>query len=749
MDRPLAPLTPVVLGISLWLSAPLAAVESPKLVPDPSLGNVDGKAAIAGWPFAPDSDEFLSPFGLEMVLVLTGDQDKELRFPAGTWVAPPPGQYKLWLEGDGRMSPGFIVLNYSAAKFQDAGRVLALPLVPAGTVKLVRTPQRTESVLRLLHLDAVRDGVVQREITRRVQGEARYEGAWMPTGEVVAALFDPDRGAYVGLTRPVRVSAGDEVMVDPAPPASNRAHLIARLERPRVVAAAPAAGIDLRLRMDGRIRPADLVVPLVDRAYALWYDLPPGTAVLEADGDDTYLEPTELVLRGGQIASLQLDLRPRPSLDVSVVLPESLTGEARLSLIDGLDGNSLGEVQVLRDVTTYSFPHLPARKFVVVLEARPWVFFEEADLTTGEDSSVSFAPAPIELYGSVYWGDEPWPGTIELSIDAKRGFRLEVPTDEDGEYEATLFKGGQYAASIWLAGNEQPYLELLDGIHSSGRLDFRLPRNHYVVEVVDSATGRHLEEAGVAFSNESDEGKSSGQQGQTGPDGRFRLPPLMAGKLSIWVSHEGFLDASREDLLVPGDSAEETVLRFELSPESKTWPLHLISFTGAPLVGAEVAVADLSTGSIAWSGRSDESGFLAIPFEAAGNLLLMRHPQTGFDARGVPPSPDEDRPVSWSAPPQAPPLVVRTVEADGEASPWSGLVLWAEGVRLEGVLLGWLTLSSGGSDAHGLWRVSNLPAGREVILEALRPGTAALPSSPPQGVALSGAPPSPLAVVVR
>lgn len=525
----------ILAGAVLWMSGGAAAGEAPRLIPDPSQGNVGGKAGITGWPIDRAGEDFLSPFGLEMVLVPERDQDQELRFSAGSWVSPAPGRYKLWLEGEGRMSPGFMVLNYSAAPFAGEGRVLALPLVPAGRVELDASAQPGAATLRLLHTEAVRNGQVQREVTRRVTGEARYSGAWMPEGGVVAALYDPDRRAYVGLSRPVRVAAGKVVSVHPKPPAPGRSHLIARLERPEGVADPAAAAFDLELRIDGTVHPPEVVVSVFDRVYALWYELPPGTATLEGGGEASFLAPARIVLESGRIASLEAPLRVRPSLDVSILLPDSLVGEARLTLVEELSRTTIRETLVSRNEPSLRIPFLPASQILVRLDVPPWFFVERADLTAGRDGSIVFAPTPIHLHGSLYWGNETWPGTIELSIDSKRGYRVVAPTDEEGEYEATLFRGGNFAATIRLDGVGQPYLELLDPIHSSGRLDFRLPRNHFVVEVVDESSGRPLAGARIDLLNEGENGKASGQQGETDEEGRFRLPPLRPGRVSVGV----------------------------------------------------------------------------------------------------------------------------------------------------------------------------------------------------------------------
>lgn len=733
-------------GAALSLASGAIAGEAPPLLPDAARGNVGGKAGIIGWPV--DGEEFLSPFGFDLVLVPEQDQDRELRFPAGEWIAPPRGRYKLWLEGAGQMSPGFIVLNHSAAPFTGQGRVLALPLVPAGRVELHSSFRAGGATLRLMHLDRVHDGRVQREVTRRVVGDARYSGAWMPQGRVVAALYDSHRQGYVGLSRPVRVTAGQEIAVAPGPPAHGRSHLIARLERPAGVVDPAAAGIELRLRGDGRDDPPDITVPLFDRVYALWYDLAPGEATLEGGGAHSFLAPTEILLEGGRIASVQAALEPRPSLDVSVFLPDSLVGAGRLRLIDEETRARVGEATVNRGQVLYSFSSLPARELLVALEAPPWVFWERADLTAG-DASVVISPVPIHLHGGLYWGDEPWPGTIELATDPRRGLSMVIHTDEEGAYETTLFRGGHFMATIRLEGLDQPYLEGLDAIHASGRLDFRLPRNHFVVEVVDESTGEPVAAADVTLVNIGEDRKQSGQKGETDEEGRLRLPPLRKGSVSIYVTKDAYRQESLEDVPVLGDSDEETVLRVELRPEGRGWPLQIFSPIATPLQGAEVAVANRATANILWSDFSDSVGRVEVPSDLGGDVLLLKHRDTGFDVRPVPWHPDPDDPTVWSAPAKASPLIVRAVGNDGDPSPWSGMVLWIDDIALQGVLLGWLTHGTAGCDDAGFWRVSNLPVGRSLAVEAIRNGSTVQPISPYYGVAISPDSVSPLLVTAR
>lgn len=696
--------------------------------PDPAVGQIDGKIAVAAIPVDARGEPSL-PLGFRAHLVPESDPDVELVFPAGRWFQPDKGRYKVWLEGEDVISPSPAVINYSASPFEGRGMLLALPTVAAGRARLGSWPSERALTLRLLHLDSHdRDGVLAREFSRRVRGRAAIEGVQVPAGRVVGALFDDAAQEYVALTHPAPVTSGMVTTLLPEAPARGSSDLVAVLERPWQQENASRRDFEVRLTAGGGgPRPPNVLVVTVERLYAVWYDLPSGTATVTANGHGAELPATELRLRSGRIESLRGALAPLPSLGVRLDLPAELMQlDPMVDVRVPTHRSAAAERKLSRPDETLVFPALPRASALVRLTAGPWTFLETVDLATGPRHEVVFAPWPIHLHGTVYSGETPKPAEVAFQVGDREQV-VSTRSDENGDYAITLFRPGRLIVAITLAERGGvPYYEWLEEpVRVSGRRDFHLPDNEVSLLVLDGRTEQPVADAMVGvMSRSSDTVGGMGLSFTTDESGRVSLPPLYVGELAVEVVAEGYETALVEAVAIPDEPGFSEEVKVRLRPERTSWKLQLVDARHVPAQQAEVAAVASGTGELFWTGKADSSGRVALPDDVLGSLLLIRHQGSSLLARRWNPSEGEEM-VVWNLAPAAGSLVAQVLDVEGRPRPFCPIALRMGGELISGLPLGWSTGTTAATDRDGLWSATNLPSGQALALAAMASGEGA------------------------
>ncbi len=712
----------LLLGIAVGGLLASAAGPEESIQLDATKGVINGRVAVSFWPSGDSrGDKLIDPLGFEVHLVPESDLGQELTYPCGTWLQPPAGKYRFWLEGNGWVSPSSSIMTWLGGTFQGKGGVVINRVLPGGLVGLAEgCAGGSQVVLRILHLDSHRKGpVLHREMSRRVPAGLAKQGVLMPEGPVVAALFDNEAGEYLALARPVAVARERSSELSCAPPPVPQSALLVVLERPALVAADPEDDLVVE-GFQGSIRP-DVLVPTAERVYGIWYELPEKHVTLTTRSVRSFLEPQDIVLRPGKVESYRGNLRPLPKLDVELELParwseEELTLEVQAES----DGSLLRSAKLEPGSLRHRFEALPTSLLRVMLAVKPWAVYEPADLSSGEDLTIVLHPETVELTGTVYVGDEGYPALVEFRTNPLHPHdSLEVETDEFGRYETLLFRTGYYAIFVRPVGRENsPFLNYTDEpIKESMVLDFHIPANSYRVRVVDAESGSGIAGARVIADNEfayeepelSDRTRTVSQPSITAEDGVAEMPPLRPGELLLAVSARGYRRA--EGLVEPVFEDEDRDIVVELQPIVKSVALRFSLPGGVAATGAEVRVQHrLDNTPPLWAGDADGEGIVEIPTYADAGFLLVRHPEAGCLIRPLRLTelgPDE----VWALPPAAGPLVARILRYSGEPASWAGVTMWVDGLQVSGATLAWLSWARvSGANVKGRWVARNLPA---------------------------------------
>ncbi len=286
----------------------------PAGLPDPSTGQIDGKVAITVAPQALGKSGVLATWGFLAHLTGYDEPDVDFVFPCGIWSQPPRGRYRLWVEGEWKISPFTHVIRYSPQPFHGQGFVASAEVGEAGRVTLPpEIAKRPDLVLRLLHADSYLDeGYPRWELSRRKKVQEVGEGLLMPVGLTLAALWDGQSQSYSALSRPFEVKAHQTVVAS-FEQSSGVSHLIVQIQRPNLASTAADVNMQVVLRRKGLDLPPDLLVSLTDRAYGVWYGLAPGPGELRAETRDAVLEPKQLSLPVGGISYQLEKMTPRPA----------------------------------------------------------------------------------------------------------------------------------------------------------------------------------------------------------------------------------------------------------------------------------------------------------------------------------------------------------------------------------------------------------------------------------------------------
>lgn len=258
----------------------------------------------------------VDPSGYRVHFTNADDPGEELIYPAGELFEPPTGRFRYWMEGAWSMTPFTELASFRPNRPAGAKSIRAMLVVPAGRVKLAApAPVDSADQLRLLYAGwDPRDGV-RHELTRRRAVSDIGEGLLMPSGTVLASLWDSRLGRYVALSRPFRVRAGETVEAPLQLPGTSLADLVVYVDRVDDLPASAIPGMALTATSRGKERTADVNVTTAWGVYGVWYGLPPGRVVVAGANKRSYLPPVEINLVGGQIARYQGKLLPQLFVD--------------------------------------------------------------------------------------------------------------------------------------------------------------------------------------------------------------------------------------------------------------------------------------------------------------------------------------------------------------------------------------------------------------------------------------------------
>ncbi|MGH2628593.1 MAG: hypothetical protein ACRDHY_18305, partial [Anaerolineales bacterium] len=242
------------------------------------------------------------------------DPNVELVYPCGAWFQPPPGRYRVWIQGDWQMSPYSLVLGYSGTPFRGRGVTTAIPVIEAGRVALPsRLAVAPHLTLRLLHAGSYLEGEFPRwEISRRRPSHQVRKGLLMPAGPTISGLWDERAQRYVALSRLFEVRARQTVEA-PLERPSGVAHVVVQVQRHALAKTVADSAVELLLQRRGRYIRPDVTVTMADMVYGLWYGQAPGPVELRGQSSQSFLEPKKLELFPGRIERLAERLRPLPT----------------------------------------------------------------------------------------------------------------------------------------------------------------------------------------------------------------------------------------------------------------------------------------------------------------------------------------------------------------------------------------------------------------------------------------------------
>ncbi len=714
----------------VFLGALPALPQAPIL--DPATGELDGKTALAIYPVRFDgtrAQEVLDPPGCEVRLVPAPreDGDDERAHPCGTWFLEEPGRYLYWIEtSDWQISPYSKKVLYSARPFDGRGMPGAARLGPAGRLVLPANVRRDlRFQLRLLHAGPHQvSGILGREMARRSAADRVGEGVLMPAGPTLGALWDKRSDRYVMLSRPFETKHGETREVPLQEPPVDRAHLVVQIVRHRATPLASEAGVDVFVVRDGEKLEPDLEIVLADNLYAVWYDLPPGSAALDAGTEEDALEPIELDLRPGVIERALGWLTPRPALDVELEMPSLLRDEAtRLEVRRMPDGEVVARRQVAPGAWSERIEGLPRAVLEVELQSTAGSTSRTVDLSEGGDGFVHLELDPVILTGQVLLGDEPHPAKLTLTTIRKHSSSID--TDENGRFEVIALDPLRSVSIDCSEPDLAPFVEFfLEPITGTTERDFIIPDRRFTIRVVDAASGQPIAGAMVVVRNSydaDDEPENNDmavmQQVECDDEGMARLPPLRAGELEARAFADGYAHMQDPTIMAIVEGVDEGELEIALDPLGESIDLRLRLANGIVAENARVALVDsLTNDSILFESTADSAGKVSLPRDRRG-VVLVRHPHGAFLVRSWPP--DGHREVTeWVLPAASDrPFIVRVYDVGGkDVVGRAGITLWVDGWRLSGRALAWLTETRGYADDHGFWSAKNLPLQPVVIL---------------------------------
>lgn len=660
--------------------------------------------------------------------------------PCGAPVGIPAGHLAVWVEGDGVISRTVAELDHDGR----SDRTVVSQLVAA--VRIVPETKDlapTDSVW-ILEATAFREFETFRrllfpaELGKEVQvPRAQFVLVARDRRDDVAALsgvFSAHNEARAVLTAPRSAAHAVALIDDSAVPNTEAAFFVlerSETSRPPEITARAGAGIWL----------------------AGWLGLDSGIARVDVRSSRLMMRPTSVAVQRSGVATVRTVVTMKPTLTVDVRMSEAAASAIKekspqIRLVAEGTGHVIAE-RAFDRAGAQTFPYMPAQLLDVEIRIGSWKIVERADLTSGDDVTTAIELDPIHVSGVVYYGSDRAASRIQFRrSDAK----LNVETNDAGEYEALLWEGGATVAEVWL--RDRPDLpshrELVHVVDGTNELDFRIPRTRYRISITDSDSGKPIRGSTATLINrwnDPREGQRSASRTVTTNDaGIADLPPLYAGVVELHAQADGYFEAeSIRFNVADGDEAEHTVA-VRLRAEGNRRSVHLLLPSGAPASGAQLISVNPETMGFLWGGRADAEGVVSIPESLDASLLLGRHPNGGalvWRWHRADPSSSQLR-----FPASAAPLVVRFTRHDGTPARFAGVTLWIGGVVIREGALAFLT-DSDMSDTDGIWLAPNLPAGPVMVAGASGPSRSSAGLQVLRGFATEIAFPWPASVAVR
>lgn len=644
-----------------------------------------------------------------VVVVQEEPGGREETHPCGEPVELPRGEAVLWLEQGGWMTP-------FATRAEDIldlrSRIVKLPLSLAGLVAL--DPERRLAPGERVEVRHYNYGGYETPtgysfpdgFPPLVRSVIPDQPVLLPEGAMsTIALRYGRSGELIAVTPRFRPSSRRVTTVAPVPPAQGSDLLLTYTWRE----GRPDRELRPVLRDGEEKSPAAVKLEGDMGGIAVWYGVSARDATLEVESERWYLDPQPVGLEEGRVTALDVELRRRPALDVTVSLAEDVEteiGELNLVVRPVRDQTVLKEAEVRLDETT-RVVGLPPAVLDLILKVDGTEVHQRADLTSGEDGTVHFELDPIVVHGTVRHGSDRVRANVFFG-------NAEIETDDRGEYEITLWQPSMYPVRVTAPGiNESRPFRTHFRIRDDQKIDLTIPRNEYIVRVTDAASGAPLPEMMVGYVNRfvTSEGVLPGQEPrnegtgggvETDEAGLAHLPPLRPGIVTIGVRAEEYREWSREKLPVV-ESDQPQLIEARLERHESAQSLRLLLPNGAPAAEASVRAMSRIGGVPRWTGRTGADGAVFVPREMVGAVLVVVHPGAGMIARRW--EPDAEPEPVWTMPAAAPPLTVRFERSDGKPARNAHVVIWIDGIPLSGIVAS--TMSQ--SDREGFWIARNLP----------------------------------------
>ncbi len=712
---------------------------------DLATGNIDGDQAIAFFPSSLDSGDLLDSSDCVAHLWKHDSHWVIEAYPAGRWVLPDRGHYRVFLECPGLISPYSPLFGYPRSPFSGAGTIGFVPVVPAGNVTSGGLGSWPGSpMMWLLSASPFESqGHIWPELVRLETPEEIEAGVQMPAGLVIAAVWDPGSRQFLALSRPIEVrrdrtsevrvdspARGGDVVVRLQIPSPDEGpyHMSRRSEFTRsTVAYLSAPGVHRR--------EPDVVVPTANSYYGIWYGISAGPAVLRAGSESYAIPTTEFAVSDRSVVFHAARMQARPRLTVELDLPALLEEEEtavevleveqeRLPPQTGDEEQSrhrpsppVEVVALEAGQVVHTFDRLPMARLDVVLETGYGSKTERVDLRNGQDQHLVLSPDVFVLEGTVFRGGEPHQAVLEFSSITQS--TTSVSTNSDGTYEAILVEPVRF---ISVAFEDQPPFRdfFPHAIDSSREMDFHLTDDRILVQVMDATNGQGIPDARLSLvltytelreidEEETEVPKTLTQNVETDRAGEAVLPPLQEGELEIRVYAEGYVE--NLEIFMVGEPATPKEVQIALSPTGPTGRLDLRLPDGRAASGARVWLIEPSgpRGPL-FEDQAGTEGEVEVPEWAEGGRLLVNHPEAAFASRTW--KPGDDHPTVWELSARAPsPLRIQVVDESGEPYNWqSKLLLWIDGRPVTGLELALATSTRGVTSRTGTWEAANLPA---------------------------------------
>jgi hypothetical protein len=543
----------------------------------------------------------LDPGGFDVHMTNADVPGEERVVPAGQTFVPPSGRWRYWLQGEWLMSPFSMLRVTPAAEWRNVS-VSTLPVAPAGRVGL--DPAAAIGRLELWLLYAGNSpGWRHHELSRRRPVAEAIEGVLMPAGPVVAGLWDGREERYVALSDEFTVMAEEMVQAPLAVPTADEASALVHVTVPLGVPTEALADFEATLSRDGQELRPDFRVVTNWGVYQGWRNVPPGPALLAGGSELLYLDARSIDLAGGGVAWVGEPLVPRPSLEVTLVLPRQLREQPFSLEVRRLPAREpLARAELPRQAGRHRFQDgLVNAPLEVELMTHLGVYRQQVDLSDGGDASLEISPELIEVYGTVRRGGERQ--SARVSFQTVTGENVTALANEDGEYTVIALQPLTWVDIQPVGIEQEPWRDFyMPPIRGSQVLDFDIPDAEMTVRVVDAGTGKGISGSTVGVRNEHwppdqlDTAATARGRGRViatshtaDDDGEVRLPPPRPGRIEIHVDAPGYRPLDEPIALDVPDPPSDRDLEISLDPIGASVPIRLVLPDGSPADGARGA----------------------------------------------------------------------------------------------------------------------------------------------------------------